>query len=163
MHNVTIQQLYTLFSAHHDKCTLNSLYVFHPSPICFSSGNHQFSIFKSLGVFFGLFVLCSFVLFLFLKKSLFIYFERERERARVQAWAEEGQREMETESQPGSTLPEQSLTQALTPTVRLWPELKSRVQHSTNWATQVLLFYFLNSTYEWNHIVFVFLLLTYFT
>ena len=49
-------------------------------------------------------------------------------------WAE---REGERESQAGSPLLAQSPTWGLIPrTIRSWPELKSRVGHLTNWATQ---------------------------
>ena len=47
------------------------------------------------------------------------------------------ERKGEKESQAGSTVPAQSLTQGSIPqTVRSWPEPKSRVRHLTDWATQ---------------------------
>ena len=64
---------------------------------------------------------------------LFIYFERER----ACVWVGEGQRERGTESQAGSMLSVQSLTQGSIPwTLRSWFEQKSRVGHLTNWTTQ---------------------------
>ena len=66
--------------------------------------------------------------------SLFIYFERERERA----WAGKGQREGERKN------PKQAphclcgaQCRARTRKLRPWPELKSRVEHSTHWPIQV--------------------------
>ena len=63
------------------------------------------------------------------------YSETERDRL----WAEEGQRQREgkRESQAGSELSVQSLTQGSIPrTVRSWPEPNPRVRRLTDWATQ---------------------------
>ena len=72
----------------------------------------------------------------FLKKCLFIYFERERERERTQVG--EGQRGRERENpKQGSALSAQSLTWGSIPrTVRSWPKLKPRVRCLTDWVTQ---------------------------
>ena len=62
---------------------------------------------------------------------------RERERLRLQVG--KGQREVETESQAGSALSAQSLTWGSNSwTMRSWPDLRSRVGHLTDWATQAL-------------------------
>ena len=56
----------------------------------------------------------------------------------VHRWVREGQREGETDSQAGSTLPAQSPTWGSnSQTVRSWPEPKSRVGRLTDGATQV--------------------------
>ena len=70
-----------------------------------------------------------------------IYFwERERERDRNGAWIAKGQREKETQNPkqaPGSEPSAQSLARGSNSwTGRSWPELKWRVRHLTNWATQ---------------------------
>ena len=81
--------------------------------------------------------------FLFLKflKSLFW------DTKRVQVG--EGQRYSERESQAGSMLLEQSLTQSLIPrTVRSWPEPRSRLRHLISWAARHPYFFFLLSFFS---------------
>ena len=67
------------------------------------------------------------------------------ERDRVWAGEEHREREGERESQAGSTLSAEPDTGLNLTTVKSWPELKSRVGHSTDWATQVPLCHISNS------------------
>ena len=72
-----------------------------------------------------------FLMFIFVR-------ERERERVHMHAHREGAEKEGEREFQAGSVLSAQSLTQGWnSQTMRSWPELKSRVECLTNWATQV--------------------------
>jgi len=63
--------------------------------------------------------------------------ERERERTRVHELGE-AEGEGERESQADSTLSAEPDVGLDLMTLRSWPELKSRVGRSTDWATQVL-------------------------
>ena len=73
------------------------------------------------------------ILFLFFFLSLFIHFERETERASGEGTEREGERE----SQADCMLSGQSPMWGLIPWSMIWPQLKPRVRHLTDWATQV--------------------------
>ena len=86
-------------------------------------------------------VFTAYILFLFFL-SLFIYFERA---SRVGAERKGGERQF----QAGSTLSAQSLMQgSSSQTTRSWPEPRSRVRCSTDWATQAPLTAF-KTTWCW--------------
>ena len=74
------------------------------------------------------------------EQILFKVFIFKREGTRVCMWGRGREWGSEREeSQADSALSAQSLTWGSIPqTERSWPELKSRVRHSTDWATQVL-------------------------
>ena len=74
-----------------------------------------------------------------LSLSLVIFWERERERERERKreWGRGRERGRERIPSRLHTLPAWSLMWGLNPrTVRSWPELRPRVRHSIDWATQ---------------------------
>lgn len=88
-----------------------------------------------LGILFSIYCIC-FQFFSFFKRLIYLLFERDRESKH--AVGKEGQRERSPSRFPLNTDPDMGLNPI---TLGSQPDLKSRVGHVTNLATQVLLFF----------------------